>query len=327
MRKNRSILILTLLLAVARSPADVRDVVIFTDGNAATGLVTAITRDSLAYLLPAASETTVVHLDRVYYAYDDFGKILYYSRSLLERFEQLEYYGGSLYTLDGDTIVYQQIFFDRRMSDPLVYLAQSDTAPPLRVPFLEVASVCMSSEHYAVAVRRGCLSGTGLILALSSVGTLKYFKQNYPGAGLFSASTASALGEATWSSVTDFLPEADFLGIATTGPYFKLAVLSFPAAIGGWMAYDWYFDRRAQYINPGFSNRPFPRDMFIFSVREWSDVRARRVWSPVSRTVLEQTYKLRCVTAKVRSGVRAQLCKIKTQIKKIRLFKRRRSAK
>ncbi|MFH1853628.1 MAG: hypothetical protein ABIA75_14930 [Candidatus Neomarinimicrobiota bacterium] len=293
MLKNSTIYALITIILLATGRADVNDIVVFTDGNALIGLVTAITADSLAWQEAPGEPITKFALRKIYYVYDDFGKILYYSRSLKDRLDYLERYSGYLRTTAGDTMQFQQIAFDRRMVDPLVYLTVNAKAPPLTLPFLEVEQVRMSQERYDVSVRNGCLSGSALILGLAGLRAMGYFFADYPGGGMFSVGSLTTMGNSTWKSITDIMPRAPALGIKNTGSSFRLTTLVIPAATAGWIAWDWYFDKRTIYINPIQTNQPFPHDMFLFSLKEWSGNKINRVWHPVSVTVLNQTYKIR----------------------------------
>ena len=293
MRKNRTKLIVFLIFLFSAIGAEVQDVVIFTNGNAVIGRVISITNDSLFYL---ESQTKVQHsvtLKSVYYAYNHFGKILFHSRSLLERLNYIEHYSGILGTVHGDTVHFNTIFFDRRMTNPMVFLTISDSTQPTKIPFLEVEFVRMSAERFDASVKRGCYSGCGLILVLSGLRTMKYFKDDYTGEGLFSGSSIKTMTTSTTNSIVDILPEASFLGLDETGNSFHFTTMIIPMSTMAWMAYDWYFDRRTVYINPIRTNQPFPKGMFLFSVKEWSNTNFRRAWIPLSRSILNQIYKIR----------------------------------
>lgn len=293
LRKNRTKLVVLLIFLFSAIGAEVQDVVIFTNGNAVIGRVISITNDSLFYL---ESHTKVQHsvtLKSVYYAYNHFGKILFNSRSLLERMTYIEHYSGLLGTVQGDTVHFNTISFDRRMTNPMVFLTTSDSTQPIKIPFLEVEFVRMSAERFDASVKRGCYSSCGLILVLSGLRTMKYFKDDYTGEGLFSGSSLKTIATSASKSITDILPAASFLGVAETGNSFHFATMIIPMSTMAWMANDWFFDRRTVYINPIKTNQPFPKDMFLFSLKEWSNTNFRRAWIPLSRSILNQIYKIR----------------------------------
>lgn len=272
---------------------EVQDIVVFTDGNAIIGRVITITEDSLIYTDPRTDTRQSIALKSIYYAYNDFGKILYLSRSLKERIAYLENYPGLLTTIRGDSILFNTIHFDRQMSDPLVYVTVTDSIKPIQIPFLEIESIRMSTERLNISVKRACWSSCGVVLFMSGLRTLKYFKDDYAGDGLFSASSIKTLSSSVTESVQDVLPEADFIGIKQTGPAYHTTTVIFPIMTMGWIGYDWFFDRRMVHINPIQTNQPFPEDMFLFSLREWSDVTFRRVWTPLVRKILDGIYKTR----------------------------------
>ncbi len=292
LRKNLSICTVSLLLAIAGLKAEVTDIIVQTSGEAIIGYVTEMDRDSLYYKAENSVSPQSLPLHSVYYAYNDFGKILYYSRSLMDRLNYIERYSGYVISATGDTVNYKQIFFDGRMTNPVVYLTINDTSQAIKIPLLEITSIRMSAERFDVSVKRGCLSGTGLLLGLTTVKTFKYFKDDLSG-GLFSPDAIPALINALTSSANDFLPESEILGTAATGSNYRLATTILPLFTVGWIGYDWYFDKRTIYINPLTTAQPYPRDMFLFSFKEWSNQQYRKIWTPVSRVVLEQVYQLR----------------------------------
>ncbi len=293
MRKNGTIIIKLLLLLVSFGFGEVDDIIIFTDGNAVTGRILSVNPDSLFYRNSPDESLTGIDLDQIYYAYNDFGKIFHYSRSLLDRIDYLEKYSGTLVTVGGDTIEYHRVNFDRRMVMPMVYLTVYDSLEFQPVPLLEIDHLRMSRERFDVSVKHGCQCGVVLLLAMSGMKTLKYFKNEYPGGGLFGEPGFNAMGEAVVQSLNDYLPEADFLGTKETGSMFRTSTLILPVLTMGWIGYDWYFDKRTVYINPGTINKPFPREMFLFSPVEWSDRKFRKIWEPLSRKALDKIYEIR----------------------------------
>ncbi len=286
-------IILGLSLVIPLPASDVNDIIVRTDGNAIICYVTSIGHDSLTYRQEKIKFESVLPLDEVYYVYNDFGKILYYSRSLHERLNHIEQYSGLLLTTAGDSIAYKEIYFDGRMTKPRAYLTIDDTSQAVPVPFLDISSVRMSAEHFKVSVRRGCLSGATLLVGFAGLKTFGYFTDEYNGEGLFTGASVKALLAGATSSVNDFLPASAALGTDATGTGYRLATSIFPLFTVGWIGYDWYFDKRTIYINPISTESPFPQDMFLFSAKEWGYKKYRKIWTPVSRAVLEQTYKIR----------------------------------
>jgi len=293
LHKNLSIFIIATFLLVSLIRAEVQDMVIFTDGNAIIGQVLAVTDDSLIYASRTTATQQSAALKSIYYAYNDFGKILYISRSLHNRMTYLEHYSGLLTTVQGDSILFDTIYFDRQMSDPLVYITTAESIRPIKLPFLEVESVRMSTDRLNVSVKRACFSSCGLVLFMSGLRTLKYFKDNYTGDGLFSGSSMTTLLNSVTASVQDVLPEADIIGSNRTGSAYHFTTVLFPIMTMGWIGYDWFFDRRTVYINPLRTDRTFPEDMFLFSLKEWSNVTFSRFWTPLSRTILDGIYRTR----------------------------------
>ena len=52
----------------------------------------------------------------------------------------------------------------------------------------------------------------------------------------------------------------------------------------GWVGYDWYMDRRSNYFTPKDELSPFPKNMFVFSAREWVFNQAQPFIDPIYET-------------------------------------------
>ena len=293
MRRNLNIITLLVIILGSQLNAEVEDIIILTSGEAVIGKILSFTDNDLILTALNESESDTIPLKQVYFAYNHFGKILHFSRSLSDRLEYIEHYSGYLITTQGDTVYYQQIYFDQRNTDPLAYLTVDKELAPIRIPFLEIELIRMSAERFEASVKRGGISGCSTLLLLSGMSTMLYFTEDYTGEGIFSASGLTTMGNSASKSITDFLPELSFMGLNEQGKSFQLATLILPASTLGWMAYDWYFDKRTIYLNPIKTNHPFPANMFYFSLTEWSDNLFRKFWTPLSRKMLDQIYKAR----------------------------------
>lgn len=293
MSKNLRLLPVIGLLTLFCFAEEVRDVVIFTSGESQVGRVISMTDDRLVFTDTQRLDTAYYDMDQVYFIYNDFGRLLHYSRSLKQRLNIIEQYPGRMVTLAGDTVDYQTIYFDRRMLNPLVYTSSGDTAETREFPFLEISNVRMSSDRYDVSVKKGCLTGCSTILGLGGFNVIRYFFQEYQGGGIMGSAGFNALSKAAWHSAQDLLPEMPEAGINETGTLFKLGMYLVPLYTTSWIGYDWYFDKRTTYINPGLENREFPRDMFLFSLAEWQKKQIRRIWNPLSLKTLTVIAKIR----------------------------------
>jgi len=293
LHRNLNIIALLVILLGSQLNAEVEDIIIFTSGEAVIGRILSFTDNELILLALSESEPDTIPLSQVYFAYNHFGKILHFSRSLSDRLEYIEHYSGYLITTQDDTIYYQQIYFDQRNTDPLAYLTVETGFAPIRIPFLEIELIRMSAERFEASVKRGGISGCSTLLLLSGMSTMLYFTEDYAGEGIFTASGLTTMGNSASKSITDFLPELSFIGLNKQGKSYPLATMILPASTLSWMAYDWYFDKRTVYLNPIKTNQPFPANMFYFSLTEWSDNLFRKLWTPLSRKTLDQIYKAR----------------------------------
>ena len=61
-------------------------------------------------------------------------------------------------------------------------------------------------------------------------------------------------------------------------------ITSFSFFTLGWIGYDWYMDRRSNYFTPKDELSPFPKNMFVFSTREWIFNQAQPFIDPIYET-------------------------------------------
>ena len=61
-------------------------------------------------------------------------------------------------------------------------------------------------------------------------------------------------------------------------------ITSFSFFTLGWVGYDWYMDRRSNYFTPKDELSPFPKNMFVFSTKEWIFNQAQPFIDPIYET-------------------------------------------
>jgi len=267
MRYSFSSVIFLMLFSGTGLAEDVKHVVVFTDGSTAIGLIDSLSEDSVYYYDFDKQQNSTLDLKKVYFIYNDFNKLFYRSPSLLSHLDFLEERGGFVKTVDGRIYPYDQIKFDRHMRDPKVYLDPSTDS--IRVlNLLDVYSISASHSVMELSVRKGFYSSLGLFVLGTTMEILNDFRKNYSRGQPVSAALR-LLGSEIWDEGNDLLPKAGFAGLRETGVTYQSLTFFVPFTTVGWMAYDFIFDKRTQYIRPLERNEKFPRDMYVFSVRRW----------------------------------------------------------
>ena len=234
--------------------AGVKNVVVFLDGSTAITLVDSIEFDSLKYIDRDSGDTLRIAKKEAYFVYNDFGRMFYYSPSSYMRMEFLEEYGGFVRLVNGDTIYYNQILFDKKMIRPLVALYQEgDNLPFIKIPFQDIHFVRADGSVLRKSVRNGFYTSVGSF----TLATLFQIYSEYNKSGLFS--------RAAWIGVKKILP--GFTPLKETGTQYHSLTFVTPVATIAWMVFDIIFDRRTQYFRPLEREKKYPRSMYKFSIR------------------------------------------------------------
>ena len=252
MNKAQHIWVIFLLLLPSLGTAEVRNIVVFFDGSTAITLIDSIEFDSLKYIDRDSGDTLRIAKKKAYFIYNDFGRMFYYSPSSYIRMEFLEEYGGFVRMVNGDTIYYDQILFDKKMIRPHVALYQGGNDLPFtKVPFQDIHFVRADGSVLRKSVRNGFYTSIGSF----TVNMLLQIYSEYNESGL--------LIKAMVNGVNNIMP--GFPPEKTGAQYHSLTFFT-PAATVAWMIFDIIFDRRTQYFRPLEREKIYPRSMYKFSI-------------------------------------------------------------
>ena len=252
MNKAQQIWVILLLLLPSLGTAEVSNIVVFFDGSTAITLIDSIEFDSLKYIDRDSGDTLRIAKKKAYFVYNDFGRMFYYSPSSYLRMEFLEEYGGFVRMVNGDTIYYDQIIFDKKMIWPYVALYQEGNVLPFtKVPFQDIHFVRADGSVLRKSVRNGFYTSIGSF----TVNMLLQIYSEYSKSGL--------LIKAMVNGVNNIMP--GFPPEKTGAQYHSLTFFT-PAATVAWMIFDIIFDRRTQYFRPLEREKIYPRSMYKFSI-------------------------------------------------------------
>ena len=254
MNKAQQISVIFLLLLPSLGTAEVRNIIVFFDGSTAITLIDSIEVDSLKYIDRDNGDTLRIAKKEAYFVYNDFGRMFYYSPSSYLRMEFLEEYGGFVRLVNGDTIYYDEILFDRKMIRPRVALYQlGEDLPFIKVPFQDIHFVRANGSVLRKSVRNGFYASA----ASFTLATLFQIYSQYDETGL--------LVRSAWVGVKKILPGIGPL--KETGTQYHSFTFITPVSTIAWMVFDIIFDRRTQYFRPLEREKKYPRSKYKFSIK------------------------------------------------------------
>ena len=124
-------------------------------------------RDSVYYTDFDNLKKHVIDLDKVYYIYNDYGIFIHQSRSMKDRMKELQHRDGFMVFHSGDTLQFDNIFFEPIKNNPEVgtFHKSDTTATPRYHALMDIYYVKTGKSFLENSVRKGFY--LGLISVLS----------------------------------------------------------------------------------------------------------------------------------------------------------------
>jgi len=243
---------------VSGDSINIRHIIVDLNGNANTVAADSFARDSVYYTNFDNLTQDSSDLDKVYFIYNDYGVIIHQSRSMKDRMKELQRRDGYLIFHNGDTLHFDNIFFEAVLNNPEVatFHQKDSTIHTVYHSLFDIYKVKTGPSYVENSVKKGFCNG------VYTIGGLVTFQ---------------VLNKKSFSPVVDILPDinppikGNYGTVITIIPLFTL----------GRIAYDWYKDKRSNYFVPKHENEPFPGNMFVFSFSEWVWKKSQPITKPI----------------------------------------------
>ncbi|MBD31287.1 MAG: hypothetical protein CMG44_03725 [Candidatus Marinimicrobia bacterium] len=242
---------------------NVRHIVIELDGSARTVLIDSMLRDSVFYTLSGELTRDSIPLDDTYAIYNDYGYFIHQSRSFRDRINEVQKRDGYIIFHSGDTLNFDNIFFEPSFKSPDVATFHYDdtTGLPRFHSVYDIYKVHTGPSYVERSIERGFY--TGIVFHGATMGF-------------------QILRKKSFKPPLSYLPNFSKPENKTNSYYSMITSFSFFTL--GWVGYDWYMDRRSNYFTPKDELSPFPKNMFVFSAREWVFNQAQPFIDPIYET-------------------------------------------
>ena len=154
-------------IPVPSDSINIRHVIVDLNGNANTIIVDSIVSDSVYYTDFDNLKKHVIDLDKVYFIYNDYGIFIHQSRSMKDRMKELQHRDGFMVFHSGDTLQFDNIFFEPVKNNPEVgtFHKADTTAAPRYHALMDIYYVKTGKSFLENSVRKGFY--LGLISVLS----------------------------------------------------------------------------------------------------------------------------------------------------------------
>ena len=239
---------------------NIRHIIDGLDGQANTVIVDSVLRDSVYYTYSGELTRDSIPIDEAYMIYNDYGILLHQSRSMKDRITEVQRRDGYIVFHSGDTLEFDNIFFEQTFQSPEVATFHYDdtTGIPKYHSFFDIYKVYTGPSYVQRSVARG-------------------FKTSYMVYGGIMG--YQILKNKSFNPIKSYLPSFNIK--QPSGKSYFPMITSFSFITLGWIGYDWYMDRRSNYFTPKNERSPFPKEMFVFSLNEWAYKRAEPYVEPI----------------------------------------------
>ena len=239
---------------------NIRHIIVGLDGQANTVIVDSVLRDSVYYTYSGELTRDSIPIDEAYMIYNDYGILLHQSRSMKDRITEVQRRDGYIIFHSGDTLEFDNIFFEQTFQSPEVATFHYDdtTGIPKYHSFFDIYKVYTGPSYVQRSVARG-------------------FKTSYMVYGGIMG--YQILKNKSFNPIKSYLPSFNIK--QPSGKSYFPMITSFSFITLGWIGYDWYMDRRSNYFTPKNARSPFPKEMFVFSLNEWAYKRAEPYVEPI----------------------------------------------
>ena len=239
---------------------NIRHIIVGLDGQANTVIVDSVLRDSVYYTYSGELTRDSIPIDEAYMIYNDYGILLHQSRSMKDRITEVQRRDGYIIFHSGDTLEFDNIFFEQTFQSPEVATFHYDdtTGIPKYHSFFDIYKVYTGPSYVQRSVAR-------------------VFKTSYMVYGGIMG--YQILKNKSFNPIQSYLPSFNIK--QPSGKSYFPMITSFSFITLGWIGYDWYMDRRSNYFTPKNERSPFPKEMFVFSLNEWAYKRAEPYVEPI----------------------------------------------
>ena len=242
-------------------PADtinVKHVIVDLNGNANSVVVDSIVVDTVFYTDVKNLKPETIFLDKVYFIYNDYGIFIHQSRSLKDRMGDLQKRDGYIIFHNGDTVTFDNIFFEPVLRNPevAIFHYSDSTGKAIYHSLFDIYKVRSGPSYVGQSVEKGFWTGIYIIGGVVSF---------------------QVISQQSIKPILQLLPD---MSPPITGN-FGTAVTIIPIITLGQITYDWIKDKRSNYFIPSNEHTPFPDNMFVFDLSEWIWKKSQPIVRPI----------------------------------------------
>ena len=226
--------------------------------------IDSIDKEYLFYIAKDSVDTDSISLNDVYYAYNDFQRIFFFSWSFEENLRRIQNTTGIVYLVNGDSINYIDIKFNKDMINPEVFI-KTGIKSSKYISLFSIEKIKTDFSVLDYSVRRGFYYSYYPFLILT---TLDLF---------VNWDSKRRITPQIWDNYNDLFPSIATIGLQKTGVSYESFTALIPASVLLSMIYDYIKDKNIFYFTPKYTQKKFKRNMKIFSFKQILDNKLKKL--------------------------------------------------
>ena len=243
------------------------------NGATTEGFVDSIGYQFLYFVPKDSVDMDSMALKDIYYAYNDFNRVFHYSWSFEENVRRMENRTGKVFTVQGDTLEFIDIQFNKDMINPEI-LIKTGIDHSEFVSMLQIEKIETDFSIMSYSVRRGFFYSFYSFLLASTFD----IKRNWD-------KERRAVPQ-IWDQYNDLFPMISIIGMKETGVTYESFTFLIPLSVVASMVYDVIRDKNKFYFTPVYEKRKFDRNMYVFSLKHFLHTQTKKLIFKVERTKL-----------------------------------------
>ena len=264
-------IILSTILTGDSLDTDVNHVIVDHKGNSIVAIIDSMDLDAIYYKLKDQMDPQTIDIDKAYFIYNDFDRIYHYDWSYYENIRRIKNRTGKMITIHNDTIDFKNIEFTGNQIFPEILIASTNDTS-FYMPMLDIYKIQTDYSIMQYAVERGFwYSFNSFILSAALDTRMKW-------------DVDRRFSPQVWDQYNDLLPAIHILDREPTGAHYASVSYLIPLSVLGSMLWDIWKDKRSFYFHPIEKDEPYPRNMYVFSLKHITEAFIVKTFRRIERT-------------------------------------------
>ena len=264
-------IILSTILTGDSLDTDVNHVIVDHKGNSIVAIIDSMDLDAIYYKLKDQMDPQTIDIDKAYFIYNDFDRIYHYDWSYYENIRRIKNRTGKMITIHNDTIDFKNIEFTGNQIFPEILVASTNDTS-FYMPMLDIYKIQTDYSIMQYAAERGFwYSFNSFILSAALDTRLKW-------------DVDRRFSPQVWDQYNDLLPAIHILDREPTGAHYASVSYLIPLSVLGSMLWDIWKDKRSFYFHPIEKDVPYPRNMYVFSLKHITEAFIVKTFRRIERT-------------------------------------------